>query len=158
MTSYSIRIENVPSTPLAVIRRQASAAELSKIVPEYCGLVWTAVQAQRTKAGRHVAIYWNGDIRLEVGVELEGPFEERPPVILSATPGGPAAVVTHFGPYNRLGAAHDAIRQWCDAGGHQIAGPSWEIYGHWRDEWNTNPSLIRTDVFYQIARSAGSPR
>jgi hypothetical protein len=31
------------------------------------------------------------------------------------------------------------------------AGPSWEIYGHWRPEWNTGPSQIRTDVFYQLA-------
>ena len=158
MSSYSIRIENVPSIPLAVIRRQASAAELSTIVPEYCGLVWNAVKAQQSKGGRHVAIYWNRDIRLEVGVELEGPFEERPPVLRSATPSGTVAAVTHFGPYNRLGAAHDAVQEWCRANGQRLAGPSWEIYGHWRDEWNTNPSLIRTDVFYQIAETADSPR
>ena len=34
-------------------------------------------------------------------------------------------------------------------------GPSWEIYGHWRDEWNRDPSKIRTDVFYLLA-SAGT--
>jgi effector-binding domain-containing protein len=153
MSSYSIRLQDVPSFPLAVIRRQATAAELSKLVPEFCGVVWTAVKAQRTPAGRHVAIYWNGDIRLEVGVELEGPFVEQPPVVRSATPGGTAAVVTHFGPYGGLGAAHTAIRTWCKANGHRLAGPNWEIYGHWEEAWNTNPALIRTDVFYQIASS-----
>ena len=153
MSSYSIRLQDVPSIPLAVIRRQATAAELSKLVPECCGLVWAAVKAQRTQAGRHVAIYWNGDIRLEVGVELEGPFVEHDPVIRSATPGGAAAVVTHFGPYGGLGAAHAAVRMWCEANGHRLAGPNWEIYGHWQQEWNTNPALIRTDVFYQIASS-----
>jgi effector-binding domain-containing protein len=112
------------------------------------------VKAQQTKAGRHVAIYWDGAIRLEVGVELEGPFVEHDPVVLSATPGGVAAVVTHFGPYNGLGAAHDALRTWCNANGQRLAGPNWEIYGHWRDEWNSNPALIRTDVFYQVAASA----
>jgi effector-binding domain-containing protein len=153
MSPYSIQLQDVPSVPLAVIRRRATPAELAKLVPECCGLVWTAVQAQRTPAGRHVAIYWNGDIRLEVGVELEGPFVERDPVVLSATPSGAAAVVTHFGPYGGLGAAHAAVRIWCEANGHRLAGPNWEIYGHWQQEWNTNPALIRTDVFYQIASS-----
>jgi effector-binding domain-containing protein len=153
MASYSVRIRDVPSVPLAVIRRRAAASELATLVPEYCGLVWAAVRAQRTAAGRHVAIYWNGDIRLEVGVELQGPFVEQEPVIRSATPGGAAAVATHFGPYSGLGAAHDAIRRWCDANGHRLAGPNWEIYGHWQEEWNTNPARIRTDVFYQIVSS-----
>lgn len=40
---------------------------------------------------------------------------------------------------------------WCAANGHRLAAPSWEIYGHWQPEWNDDPSLIRTDVFYQIA-------
>jgi effector-binding domain-containing protein len=157
MPAYAIRIQDVPSIPLAVIRRQAAPAELPEVVPECCGLVWTALKALQVAAGRHVAIYWNGDIRLEVGVELEGPFVEHDPIIRSATPGGAAAVVTHFGPYNRLGAAHNAVREWCRANGHRLAGPNWEIYGHWQPEWNTNPALIRTDVFYQIVGNASQP-
>jgi hypothetical protein len=47
--------------------------------------------------------------------------------------------------------AHDAIQHWCAANGPRLAGPSWEIYGHWEPGWNDNPALIRTDVFYQIA-------
>jgi effector-binding domain-containing protein len=151
--SYSVQLEELPSAPLAVIRRIASPAELSKVVPECCGLVWNAVRAQGGKAGRHVAIYWNGDIRLEVGVELQSPFEERDGVVISATPAGLVAHTTHFGPYNGLGAAHDAIQQWCKANGHRRAGPNWEIYGHWEQAWNTNPALIRTDVFHQIVHS-----
>jgi effector-binding domain-containing protein len=139
------------SIPVAVIRRQTRAAELSRVVPECCGLVWNAVRAQQAKAGRHVAIYWDGTIRLEVGVELLGPFVEQGDVVRSATPAGTIASVAHFGPYSGLGVAHDAIHQWCASQGHRLAGPKWEIYGHWQTEWNTNPSRIRTDVFYLIA-------
>ena len=39
------------------------------------------------------------------------------------------------------------MRQWCSANNHRLAGPNWEVYGHWVDEWNTNPSRIRTDVY-----------
>jgi hypothetical protein len=32
----------------------------------------------------------------------------------------------------------------------QLAGPNWEIYGHWQNEWNKDPSQIRTDVYYLL--------
>jgi effector-binding domain-containing protein len=84
-------------------------------------------------------------------VELYGPLIEDGEVVLSATPAGAVASITHLGPYRGLGAAHDAIRQWCIARNHSLAGPNWEIYGHWKSEWNTDPSQIRTDVYYQLA-------
>jgi hypothetical protein len=46
------------------------------------------VRAQQVRAGRHVAIYWDGGIRLEVGLEVYGPFAEEGEVVRSATPAG----------------------------------------------------------------------
>ncbi len=69
----------------------------------------------------------------------------------SATPAGPVATTTHFGPYGRLHEAHDAIRRWCAGNGHTLAGPNWEVYGHWQDAWNSDPGQIRTDVYYLLA-------
>ena len=147
----TVRLERLDSVPLAVIRRQARASELARIVPECCGRVWEAVRAQQTRAGRHVAIYWDGSIRLEVGVELHGAFVESGEVVRSATPAGSVASATHLGPYGGLGAAHDAVRTWCRENHHRLAGPSWEIYGHWQAEWNDDPSRIRTDVFHLLS-------
>ncbi|MEO8076281.1 MAG: GyrI-like domain-containing protein [Acidobacteriota bacterium] len=151
MPTSAVEIQQLDSVPLAVIRRQARAQELSRVVPECCGLVWTAVRAQQASAGRHVAVYWDRSIRLEVGVELQGPFVEHGDVVRSATPAGAVAAATHFGPYGGLGAAHDAIHQWCSANNQRLAGPNWEIYGHWVSEWNADPSQIRTDVFYLLS-------
>jgi hypothetical protein len=36
--------------------------------------VWNVVHAQKLKARRHVAFYLDGEINLEVGVELDSPF------------------------------------------------------------------------------------
>lgn len=152
MTSCAVQLQQLNSVPLAVIRRQASPSELSRVVPECSGLVWNVVRAQHAQAGRHVAIYWDCSTRLEVGVELFGPFAEQGEVVRSATPAGPVASATYFGPYSGLGSAHDAVRWWCRANNHSLAGPNWEIYEHWQPEWNTDPSQIRTDVYYQLAR------
>ena len=148
--SSAVRLLQLESVPLAVIRREVSSSELSRVVPECCGLVWNALRAQEAKAGRNVAVYWDGKIRLEVGVELDGPFAEHGEVVRSATPAGTVASATHLGHYGSLGATHDAVRQWCKANNHKLAGPNWEIYGHWRNEWNTDPSQIRTDVYYLV--------
>jgi len=152
MTSCAVQLQQLDSVALAVIRRQASPSDLSRLVPECCGLVWNEVRAQQARAGRNVAVYWDGSIRLEAGVELLGPFAERGEVVRSATPAGTVAWATHFGPYRGLRAFHDALRSWCKANNHNLAGPNWEIYGHWQSDWNTDPSQIRTDIYYQLAR------
>ncbi|SIO60914.1 GyrI-like small molecule binding domain-containing protein [Singulisphaera sp. GP187] len=158
---YEVRLEQVGSHPLAVVRRRASSKELAKVIPDACGLVWSVVRTQQiTGAGRHIALYWDDQINLEVGVELETPFAGHGEVVGSVTPAGTVATSTHFGPYNRLHETHLAIRQWCANHGYELAGPHWESYGHWTDEWNTDPAKIRTDVFYLLkvdGVSAGSP-
>jgi effector-binding domain-containing protein len=146
---YQVKLEQLGSRPLAVVRRRAGSRDLAKVVPEACGQVWNVVRSQKI-AGRHVALYLDCEINLEVGVEVETPFAGHGEVVGSATPAGAVASAVHFGPYDRLHEAHEAIRQWCADHGYTPAGPSWEVYGHWVDEWNSDPSRIRTDVFYLL--------
>jgi effector-binding domain-containing protein len=153
---YDIRYEQHGGLPLAVVRRRALPQQLAKVVPEACGLVWNVLRAQQVSgAGRHVAVYLDDKINVEVGVELDSPFAGHGEVVRSMTPAGPVAATTHFGPYGQLHAAHEAIRLWCGRNGHTLAGPSWELYGHWEDEWNRDPAKIRTDVFYLLAPDGG---
>jgi effector-binding domain-containing protein len=147
-----VRIENVArAIPTAVVRRRAGFAELAKVVPEACGVVWKIVKSQGIpRAGRHVALYLDDVINLEVGVEMAQPFAGSGEVIGSALPAGRVATAMHMGPYQKLHFAHVAIRDWCAQQGHETAGPNWEIYAHWDDAWNSDPSQIRTDVFYLL--------
>jgi effector-binding domain-containing protein len=152
---YDVRLEQLSSRPLAVVRRRASLQELAKV--DACGTVWGVVRAEKvTGAGRHVALYWDDVINLEVGVELDAPFAGHGEVVGSATPAGAVATAVHLGPYDRLPEAHQAIRRWCADHGYTVAGPNWEIYGHWMDEWNNDPAKIRTDVFYLVKTDGGS--
>jgi effector-binding domain-containing protein len=148
--SHAVVFKRVDSCPLAVVRRRAAQRELSTVVPAACGHVWTALETHHvTGAGRHVALYLDGAINLEVGVEIAEAFSGAGDVVRTATPAGPVATATHIGPYDRLGQAHAAILAWCKEHGHVLAGPSWEIYGHWTDD----PAQLRTDVFYLLKES-----
>jgi effector-binding domain-containing protein len=149
--NYIVRVEKAEARPLAVIRRRASQRELSTVVPALCGEVWKFVKAHKVeRPGRHVAVYLDGAINLEVGVEVGAAFAPSDSVVVSATPAGMVATVTHVGDYARLGDAHEAIRAFCKERNLKLAGPNWEIYGHWNDD----ARLVTTDVFYSIdARS-----
>jgi effector-binding domain-containing protein len=147
---YDVRWETSSGGPIAVVHRCATRP-LGKVVQDACGLVWNVLRSQQIRGGRHVAIFWDGEINLDVGAEVDAPFAGQGEVVGATLPTGQTATTPHFGPYGQLGAAHQAIRDWCAANGHQLAGPNWEIYGHWQDAWNSDPTLIRTDVFYLLA-------
>jgi effector-binding domain-containing protein len=148
---HVVTLNHESGQPLTVVRRLASRQQLSTVVPAACGTVWNVIRSQQVPgAGRHVALYWDDRINLEVGVELSAPFSGHGEVVPSATPAGLVASTTHYGPYGELHLAHAAIHRWCAGQGHRLAGPSWEIYGHWQDEWNNDPSKICTQVCYLV--------
>lgn len=151
MPTPPVQLLERPGLPLAVIGRQVSPAQLSRVVPESCGAVWRVLKAQGLRGGRNVALYWDDAIRLEAGVEFDGTFAEQDGVTRSSTPPGLVAAVTHLGPYGTLGAAHAALHSWVQAHGHRKLGPRWEIYGHWQGAWDADPSQIQTEVCYLVA-------
>src|SRR5437762_13524197 len=112
--AYVVRSERVTGTPIAVVRRSAPPGQLSRVVPEACGTVWKVLKSLAVQgAGRHVAVYLScsdGQVDVEIGAEVAGPFAGHGEVIGSSTPAGEVATTTHFGPYGRLGEAHRAIR------------------------------------------------
>jgi hypothetical protein len=98
---YAVQVERVISRPIAVVRRPVTPAELSKVVPQACGLVWKTVKAAQVKdVGRHVAVYrdaGDGLLDIEVGVEVGTTFPGRDEVVGSVISAGDAATATHFG-------------------------------------------------------------
>ena len=148
--AYEIRVEDVEPQTIASVRRRAKIPQLSTVVPAACGEVWNFVQtAGIPDPGRHVAVYrdgGDGQLDVEIGVEVASPFTGDGTFSCSATPAGTVATTVHIGPYNRLGEAHEAIARWCRDHHRDPAGINWEIYGH----WDNDPEKLRTDVFYLL--------
>ena len=144
---YEIRVEQVEPKPMIAVRRKASPPQLPEVIPKALGPVWDFIRARHVPhTGINVAYYLDGEINLELGVYVSGPFVPSGEIVSCATPGGMVAAATHFGPYNRLGDAHHALHEWSRIEGRRFAGPSWEVYGHWDDD----PAKLRTDVFYLL--------
>jgi effector-binding domain-containing protein len=147
---YDITVKNTEAVLTAVIRSSVPPGELSKFVPAACGEVWSFVRsAGLPRPGRHVALYFDSGL-VEVGAEISEPFVGNDRIHCSRLPTGRVVTTTHFGPYTRLSEAHAEIRRWCANNGHQLGKTCWEIYGHWDESWNADPSRIRTDIFYLL--------
>jgi effector-binding domain-containing protein len=145
--SYQVEVVETEPILIAVIRDRVQPQDLAQFVPAACGEVWSFVRSVGLpKPGRHVALYL-GQGAVEVGAEVAEPFVGNDRVHCSQLPAGRVAKTVHLGPYQLLGQAHQAIRDWCAAQGHQCSGISWEIYGHWQESWNADPAQIRTDVY-----------
>jgi effector-binding domain-containing protein len=144
---YQAQVIQVEPQLTAVVRCRTSQNQLSTVVPQLCGEVWNFLRAGNfPRPGRHLAVYFDGEMNIEVGVEVFQHFAGDGRVVCSATPAGMVATTAHVGPYNRLGEAHNAVCKWCADNGHALAGPSWEVYGHWTDD----VSKLRTDVFWLL--------
>jgi effector-binding domain-containing protein len=144
--TYTVEVKQVESQPIAVVRLRASVPQLTTVVPQACGVVWDYLKASKIKAGRNLAVYLDEQINLEVGAEVFGPINGDGQIVCSSTPAGSVLTTAHIGPYDQLPHAHETIRDWASQQHHALAGPNWEIYGHWTDD----VSQLRTDVFYLL--------
>ena len=138
------------AVPLAVVKRRVAPSELASVVPQCCGLVWSALRQQGIRGGRHVALYLDNAITACIGVEAIQPFQPVGELIAFETPAGDVASAVHVGPYATLGRTHSAIAAWCDEYERRLAGPRWEVYGHWQPAWDARPEEIRTEVSYLL--------
>ena len=146
----NVTIRQVARTPTAVIRHRVPKTEFPRVVPASCGRVWEALRAQGLRGGHNVALYREAGKMVEAGVELLTPFSASGEIVLSELPAGIAAAATLFGPYGGLGSAHVAVQEWVKANGHTFGSVCWEVFGHWQQTWDSDPSQIRTDVFYEL--------
>ncbi len=153
---YDIKLTHSKPSHTAVVRGCVQPKDLAQFVPAACGEVWSFIRsAGLPRPGRHIALYRDAQGSVEVGAEVSEPFAGNDRVHCSQLPSGRVATTTHFGPYARLSQAHAKIRQWCAEHGHRPSKISWEIYGHWDESWNADPSKIRTDIFHLLQVQEG---
>ncbi len=148
--TYSVTEQVVEPRALAATRARLPINQVSRTFTNYLTPVYETARAIGLKLdGQNVFIYENDDAGaadVTFGVGVVAPFAGHAPLIAAHTPEGSAAHVTHWGDYGGLGAAHGAVVEWCKENGKQLAGPRWEVYGHWSD----NPAEVRTDIYYLL--------
>jgi effector-binding domain-containing protein len=148
----AIEVRELSEQQTAVARHRISMREANRI-PEWIRLTLEAVQrAGKQPVGMPFLRTFSleGDaLDIEVGWPIEEPIISAEGVSSSTLPGGPAAVVSYFGPYEHVGSAYEAIQAWCRDKGYEIVGPPWESY-FTDPHAELDQEKWRTDVHFPI--------
>lgn len=149
--SPTISVQTSPARGIAAVHARLAAERVPGAFAAYLDQVYAAARGGAiTLDGQNIFLYRggaNGELEIEFGVGVAAPFSAVGPVRYAELPAGRVATAAHWGDYGRLGETHAAVIAWCRAHGRLLAGPRWEVYGHW-SPGDTPP---RTDVYYLLA-------
>ncbi|HEU4997263.1 MAG TPA: GyrI-like domain-containing protein [Gemmatimonadaceae bacterium] len=153
-SGHSISLQVAAPRGIAAVRARMPAARVPAVFAQYLNQVYAAARKGAVHVdGQNIFVYRStgrdDEIDVEFGVGVTSHFPAAGPVIYSELPVGEVATTTHWGDYARLGDAHAALIAWCRAHGRELAGPRWEVYGHWTDD----PTRLRTDIYYLLQPS-----
>jgi effector-binding domain-containing protein len=145
-----VSVVRLEPTFIAAVRHRTTFAALPRDIRSYFDVVYAAVRDGAVKpSGHNVAIYRNASdqgVDVECGVHVATKFMDIGPVECRELPRGEAATTVHWGPYERLGEAHDRVASWALENGRVRAGVVWEVYG----DWNDDPAKVRTDIYHLL--------
>ncbi len=144
---YEVTVREVPAQHVAVLRKHTSLATIGTAIMEgFAQLGETVGRAGVPMAGPPFLIMpdvideeTEGDI--EVAFPLAVPFAGAGQVVGQEMPAMTVASTMHRGPYDEVGPAYHTLTGWIQEHGHEIAGPSREIY-------LTDPSETRDPADY----------
>jgi effector-binding domain-containing protein len=150
---YSVTIQRTTACPTAVVKANTTWREFPTLWRTLLDDVWAFLRATPglRADGRNVMLYRNGqaegEVAVEVGVQVTRSFEAAGRVVPSTLPAGEAAATVHGGTPAEIGAAHDAVLAWCVAQRRELTGVRWEIYG------DPDPQTGHFDVavYWQLA-------
>jgi effector-binding domain-containing protein len=131
----------------AVIAQATTWEAFPALWPVLLDEVWGAVRGNGLVGpGRNVMLYRDDVPNVEIGVEIAEAFAPVGRVVCSALPEGRVVMADYRGPFEGLGAGHEAVAEACAERGLRRLGPRWEIYGHW-DEAAPDP---RVEIYHLV--------
>ena len=149
---HDVTLQQVPPRGIAAVHARVPAGRVAAVFGSYLDQVYAAARDGKVKLdGQNIFVYRDvaetpGQLDVDFGVGVDAPFTAAGHVAYAVTPSGSVATTTHRGDYGALGAAHAAVIAWCRSHDVALAGPRWEVYGHWRDG-----EVPRTDIYYLVA-------
>jgi effector-binding domain-containing protein len=145
---HEVTIKQVTARPTAVVPATTTWQEFPTLWRDLSREVWACLRAAGIQRGcRNIMLYLDDVPHVEIGVELTQSCPLSGRVVSSELPAGEVAMTTHWGSYAELGAAHQAVHDWCAAHGRRSGWPRWEVYGPHHDD----PAEVWTEVYYLLS-------
>jgi effector-binding domain-containing protein len=150
--NYDVTLQQASPRGIAAVHARVPASRVAAHFRTYLDQVYAAGRSGELQLdGQNIFVYRDvqavpDQLDVDFGVGVAAPFAGTGRVEYRVTPSGSVATTAHWGDYGGLGDAHAAVVAWCRNHDLSLAGPRWEVYGHWRE--GVTP---RTDIYYLLA-------
>lgn len=152
---YEVKVKETVAQPMVSVRGHTPTAGMPEFFQRAYGEMFGLLGEHGVRpAGMPVTIYHDQefkveDVDLEVAIPIAEPVESAGRVVAGTLPGGPVAYTLHVGAYDDIGGAYQALADWTQSHGHEMAGPPRECYLVSPGE-TQNPAEYRTEVIWPI--------
>lgn len=151
--AYDIEVRQLEEQPVLSIRQSVPMDGIQDAIGEFLQAVWSRVKAAgQIPAGPPFTRYHaveDAGVVLEAGLPVSGDLEGEGRIEARVLPGGEAAATDHYGPYEGLPDAGEALEAWARQHDRTPAGPRWEVY--WTDPGEVeDPQEWRTEVIMPL--------
>jgi effector-binding domain-containing protein len=152
MDTPKCEIVTTERRPTAVIRVKARMSDLREAQQTSRARLAEALPTLGVSPLEHSCTLWRppveGELDMEPGVLVSGPFAPAGDVVPSELPAGRAAYFLLRGSFERLPGAWKTLFDWCAAEKLPLAGVNWEIYGPSQD---VEPDQLETALYALLA-------
>jgi effector-binding domain-containing protein len=148
--TYEFHVKEIQPQRILSIRGKAPKSAIAENIGEFLREVWSHIQKLGEQpVGRPVTCFHSVEediVDVEAGLPVAEATIGEGRITVSELPGGQVVSTYHFGPYDKLNLAEEALNIWVHDNAREEAGPSWQIY--WTDPGEgLNPNEWKTEIF-----------
>lgn len=149
---YNIEVVDLSPQAVLVMEAQVPPAELGAAL----GRIFPAVHAHITTQGCDMAgmpflryLDMTDHFSIQAGIPVAAPVVGTDEILATELPGGRTATTLFLGPYDQLGLAWDALREWCTEQRFEVGFGGWDVYEN-DPTTVSNPQEIRTRIYQPL--------
>lgn len=153
--SMNVKIEKLEPMRVAFVRHIGPYDKVSNAWDKLC--TWLGKEGLLGPGAKFIGLCYDDPevtapdkIRYDACVTVDENFEPLNDIVVQTIPGGEFAVVTHIGPYNKLGQTYSKLfGRWLPQSGRELRSqPSLEFYLN--DPQSTEPKELLTDIYVPL--------
>ncbi len=155
--AYAIHVREVGPQPILSIRAVVRTLELVQFFDEACKEMQTYLTQVGVRTVDPAMSLWQsapGQIPdgsdIETCLPIEGPVPPSGRMRYSELSAGLQAFTVHYGAYDDMGNAFDAVWHWIQEHGYEMAGPPRDVVLVGPND-TSDPSAYRTEIVYPVS-------
>jgi effector-binding domain-containing protein len=155
--AYQIQVREVSSQPALSIRAVVHTLELVRFFDEATSEIRTYLNRAGVRAVGPPRSLWHsapGEIPdssdIETCLPIEHPVPSSGRMRSAVLPAGLQAFTVHYGAYDEMVNAFDAVWQWIQEHGYEMVGPPCDVVLVGPND-TSDPSAYRTEIVYPVS-------